>query len=153
MNALFTTATLIIFFEWVLRFWFLLYVPKKRAPSSAIAWLLVVFLLPELGILLFFLIGSPKLSKGRMRKQKYVDGLIDDVVTKTPERKNHLGDEEKARFSPIIDLSQALGKLPLSLGNTANILPDPVPDLFWLYFVFISYISPVFHAITCLCGK
>jgi len=124
MNALFTTATLIIFFEWMLRIWFLFYVPRKRAPSSAIAWLLVVFLLPELGILLFFLIGSPMLSKGRVKKQKYVDKLIDEVVSDTPDRKRFLSETEKVRLSPVIDLSQALGKLPLSLGNIADILPE-----------------------------
>ena len=35
------------------------WVPADRRPSSAMAWLLSIFLVPFVGIALFFLMGSP----------------------------------------------------------------------------------------------
>ena len=34
-------------------------VPERRRPSSAMAWLLLIFFLPGIGLLLFLLLGSP----------------------------------------------------------------------------------------------
>ena len=36
-------------------------VPTNRKPSSATAWLLLIVLLPYLGLLIYLLIGNPKL--------------------------------------------------------------------------------------------
>jgi cardiolipin synthase A/B len=36
-------------------------VPRRRSPTSAIAWLLLIALLPILGLLFFLILGSPKL--------------------------------------------------------------------------------------------
>ncbi len=119
MNHIFTATGLLLLFEWLIRLGFILYIPRKRAPSSAIAWLLVVFLLPELGILLFFFLGSTKLSRHRQKIQNYLNGLIEKSVKALPRPQ---GVDE--RYQAIIDLSQSLGKMPLSVGNSAAILPE-----------------------------
>ncbi|MCA9309168.1 cardiolipin synthase [Candidatus Saccharibacteria bacterium] len=112
-----------IIFSIGLRLWFLFYIPYKRHSSSAIAWLLVVFLIPEIGIPLFFLLGSPKLSKRRRALQ----AEIDDVVERATRDTNRLKDLDLAqrdRIDSVVSLGQSLGTLPLSLGNTADILPE-----------------------------
>ncbi len=111
-------------FDWLLRIVFLLYIPRKRTPSAAIAWLLVVFLLPGLGIVLFLLIGSPKLSRSRRRTQELVDIQIQKSVGGLPDSLENLTEVQKERYEPSIKLGQALGKLPLFSGNSATILPD-----------------------------
>jgi len=110
--------------DWVLRVGFLLYIPRKRTPSAAIAWLLVVFLLPGLGIVLFLLIGSPKLSRSRRKTQKQIDLQIEKAVKNLPDNFSKLTDVQKERYEPSIKLGQALGKLPLSYGNSAEIFPE-----------------------------
>lgn len=124
MDLAFITSFVLFIIDWALRIWFLYYVPKKRAPSSAIAWLLVVLLLPGIGIALFFLIGSPKLSRHRRAKQKYIDKMIVEATQGTKNRIEKLDPSQQIRYKSIIDLGQALGKLPLSLGNTAEIYPE-----------------------------
>lgn len=118
------SAVVIFTVEWILRLWFLLYIPRKRHPSSAIAWILLVFISPEIGILLFFLIGSPKLSKTRRKQQSYIDSLIVKKTRLYDDRTKGLSTEELSRYKPIMDLAQSLGKMPVSTGNTADIFPE-----------------------------
>ena len=42
-------------------------VPTNRKPSSATAWLLLIVLLPYLGLLIYLLIGNPKLPDAPAR--------------------------------------------------------------------------------------
>lgn len=120
------TISTITFFviDWVIRLGFLLYIPKKRSPSAAIAWLLLVLLLPGLGVVLFLLIGSPQLSKRRRAIQDKVDGLIERAVRKIPNKLSQFSAIEQERYQPIIALGQSLGKMPLSSGNTVKIFPE-----------------------------
>ena len=58
-----TITALIGLVGWIIPFVMLFIVPTNRKPSSATAWLLLVFLLPYLGLVLFLVLGSPKLSR------------------------------------------------------------------------------------------
>lgn len=113
-----------LLFGWALRIWFVFYIPRRRHPSSAIAWLLVVFLVPEIGIALYFLLGKSKLSKKRRDKQEYVDHLIASATPTADERIKKLPKEQQERYAPFIRLGQKLGRMPLALGNTADIFPE-----------------------------
>ena len=55
--------TLLIF--WSVYLVLLLIIPRKRKPSSATAWLLLMYIIPVVKIIIFLLVGSPKLSKRR----------------------------------------------------------------------------------------
>lgn len=125
MNFDITLAGIIAFaIDWIIRIAFLLYIPRKRKPSSAIAWLLVIFILPGLGILLFLIIGSNKLSKKRRNIQKRVDKLIEQGGHASEARISKLDSKKQQRIEAIVDLNYSLGKLPLSIGNTVDILPE-----------------------------
>src|SRR6476661_4358872 len=54
-------------------------VPTNRKPSSATAWLMLIFGLPLFGAIIFFLLGSPKLSQRRRTQQC----TMDDILRKT----------------------------------------------------------------------
>ena len=58
----------------------LIVIPRGRKPTAAMAWLLLIFLLPFVGILLFLLIGSVRLPKARRDEQARIDGLIRGAV-------------------------------------------------------------------------
>jgi cardiolipin synthase len=51
-------------------------IPSNRKPSSATAWLLLMLLLPYLGLLLYSLIGNPKLPARRQAQQRTATELI-----------------------------------------------------------------------------
>ncbi len=110
--------------EWLIKIGLIFYIPRNRKPSSAIAWLLVLFLLPWLGIILFILIGNPKLSKRRRRMQVEIDKLIDTAVANSDQRKHLFTPRQLERYEPVAELSEALGKLPVRAGNSVKILPE-----------------------------
>ena len=54
----------------------LVVVPRNRLPTAAMAWLLAIFFIPVIGVVLFLLIGSPKLPKDRRRKQAEMNAVV-----------------------------------------------------------------------------
>src|SRR3954469_1388017 len=62
-------GTLYVISEWLIRIAMLVYVPQRRTPASARAWLLLIFFLPWPGLLLYALIGRAYLPRGRLEQQ------------------------------------------------------------------------------------
>lgn len=98
----------------------LIVVPQRRRPSSALAWVLLITLLPVIGIVLFAVIGSPKLAQNRRDRQQHMDDLIS-------ERNEHLQDSRLTLDAPpwlasVARLNQAVGALPLVGGNEARLV-------------------------------
>ena len=56
-------------------------VPEGRRPSSATAWLLLIMFLPIVGLLAFWLIGSPFVDRGRRRQQAAAGEVISGALT------------------------------------------------------------------------
>ena len=63
-------GTLYVASEWLLRIGALVYVPQRRPPNAARAWLLLIFFLPWLGLALYLLIGRAYVPRRRLRVQK-----------------------------------------------------------------------------------
>lgn len=62
--------------DFIIRVLAIIIVPKNRRPGSAMAWLLAIFFIPYVGIILFLLIGSPKLSRKRRKRQSEINAII-----------------------------------------------------------------------------
>jgi cardiolipin synthase len=110
--------------DWIIRIAFILYVPRGRKPTAAMAWLLAILIIPLFGALLFLIIGSPKLSKRRRRQQQSIDALIESATLATDIIPSGLTTLEYDRYAPLIKQNKALGKLPANRGNTTTILDD-----------------------------
>jgi cardiolipin synthase len=54
--------------EWIVRLIALFIVVRKRRPSAALAWLVVIYFQPLIGMLLYFLIGRHRLPSRRTRQ-------------------------------------------------------------------------------------
>jgi hypothetical protein len=61
-------------------------VPEGRRPSSATAWLLLILFLPVIGLLAFWLIGSPFVDRGRRRQQAAAGEVISGALTAETQR-------------------------------------------------------------------
>lgn len=97
-------------------------VPRKRRPTTALAWLLAIFAAPIPGTMALNLFGSTLLPKGRREKQTQInDFILDttsglDLVTK---------EESWPRwFGSVVDLNRKLGAMPLVGGNDAELYDD-----------------------------
>ncbi|HEY0239587.1 MAG TPA: cardiolipin synthase [Friedmanniella sp.] len=94
--------------------------PRGRAPSSALAWVLLMALIPLLGIVLFVLIGSPKLPAKRRDKQQKLDALIEEASRDVgPVRP---GEDAPAWFPSVSSLVEAVGAMPLLENNDARMV-------------------------------
>ena len=47
--------------DFVVRIFLLIYIPRRRKPTAAMAWLLLIYIIPLFGTILFFILGSIKL--------------------------------------------------------------------------------------------
>ncbi len=108
--------------DWAIRIAALIIVPRNRKPTSAMAWLLAIFLIPTIGVVLFLLIGSYRLPKSRRIKQKQVDAIIAERM-----RDMHLvvDDADWPSWLPgVVELNQQLSTIPAVGGNAATLIDD-----------------------------
>ena len=106
-------------------------IPTNRKPSSATAWLLTMLLLPYVGLILYFLIGNPKLPARRRAQQRTATELITATVEQArantavdPQAHAVLDPAIPERYEPFVALNTNLGGLPAFAGNSVELLPD-----------------------------
>ncbi len=119
-------TTLIAIVGWLIPFILLFIVPVNRKPSSATAWLMLAFLLPYVGVLIFLLLGSPKLSRRRLAEQHTMDDFISKTIREAsskPELNELLDPTIPVRYDPFVKLNANLGYLPAFAGNHVEVLP------------------------------
>src|SRR5947207_13918446 len=106
-----TISALLGILGWIIAILMLFIVPVNRKPSSATAWLLLIFLVPYFGLILFLLLGSPKLPKRRRADQRNMSELISKLVAEAkaqPELAPILDPEIPQRYEPFIKLNTNL---------------------------------------------
>jgi len=125
-----TITTVLYLLSWVLFIIALFIVPRNRKPGEATAWLMLVFLLPFLGFILFLIFGSPKLSKHRRALQRTMSETLTkatDYLKRHPEMASAsalLDPPIPEGYQPLVCLNQQLGSMPAFGGNTVELLPD-----------------------------
>src|SRR5690606_21278877 len=105
-----------------MRVFAIIVVPRNRRPTSAMAWLLAIFLTPVLGILIFLLIGNPKLPRARRRKQDQINAYI--AKTAQGLYLGSLRPDPPRWFPPLVKMNDALGAPPQSGDNDAHLISD-----------------------------
>ncbi len=104
-------------------------IPANRKPGEATAWLLLIFLAPILGAILFLLLGNPKLSQWRREQQRAMNERIKDLAEEAehiPELAPLVDPPLPGRYEPFVDLIARLTGMPVMAGNTVELLPDYV---------------------------
>ncbi|HIW91970.1 MAG TPA: cardiolipin synthase [Candidatus Corynebacterium avicola] len=109
-------------FDMLLRIVALGYVPSQRKPTSAMAWLLAIFLIPMIGIVLFLLMGSPYINRRRHRIQNRANELIRTVSKDEPDipEGHDLNDE----VASMIMLNRHLTSMPAATGSLVALHSD-----------------------------
>ena len=104
-------------------------IPTNRKPGEATAWLLLIFLAPFVGAILFLLLGNPKLSQWRRDQQRTMNERIKDFAEEAeqkPELSPIVDPPLPARYEPHVNLIAQLTGMPVMAGNTVELLPDYV---------------------------
>ena len=94
-------------------------VPERRRPSSAMAWLLLILLVPLFGLLLFLLIGSPHVPRKRREEQQIAGELIKSGLATTPALPPSA--DRPGWLDPVFALNRRLAWLPAEQNNTAEL--------------------------------
>jgi len=117
----------LIAIDFVVRVVALVAIPRNRRPQTAMAWLLAIFFLPYIGILLFLVLGSRHLPKGRRDKQDEINRFI----LETTEGIDQLSADDPSPdwLEPIATLNRNLGAMPLVGGNAAQLYPNYLESL------------------------
>ncbi|PDV98416.1 cardiolipin synthase [Candidatus Chloroploca asiatica] len=113
--------------HWILLIGALFTVPVNRKPSSATAWLMLIALFPFAGLVLFLLIGSPKLPYERRLRQLTMDELVAKVISEAREHPVFgplLNPHVPARYLPFAKLNAHLGGMSAFAGNDVVIIDD-----------------------------
>ena len=114
-------AVAVVVIDVALRLAVLGIIPSNRKPSSAMAWILLILLIPVPGIALFLLLGSTRVGRRRHAQQAEVNTLIRrhtaDVAT--------LQDATAPSYvGSVATLNRNLGALPALGGNSVELLAD-----------------------------
>ncbi len=116
------TSSLILIAIFTIAIASLIVVPRNRRPQSALAWLLLIYILPLIGFLLFLMLGSRRLPKRRRDQQDE----INTYILETTEGMDRVSKDSPwpPWLEPIVELNRNLGAMPLVGGNTARLYTD-----------------------------
>jgi cardiolipin synthase A/B len=109
--------------EWLIRLVMLFYVPQRRTPAAARTWLLLIFILPWIGLLLYMLFGRPFLPRRRLERLKKMSALIESIDREFF-HPHALHPELPERYAQAVALAENLGNFPICGGNQIELLTD-----------------------------
>ncbi|MET0999875.1 MAG: cardiolipin synthase [Marmoricola sp.] len=117
-----SAGALVVVIDLAIRLTALVIIPRDRLPTAAMAWLLAVFFIPVIGVLLFLLIGNPKLPEKRQLKQREMDAVIarESQTLTAPTAQQ----DWPVWFEPVVALTHTLTQMPLVGGNSAHLIDD-----------------------------
>ncbi|MBN2024851.1 MAG: cardiolipin synthase [Pirellulales bacterium] len=110
--------------EWVIRIVMLVVVTRRRQPAPAMAWLLVIFFLPALGLVLYLLIGENRLPRRRACRHAR---LLEELKTVRWRFEGHpsvIRPRLAPEQMPTVILAERLGYMPILGGNGGEILTE-----------------------------
>ena len=102
-------------------------VPRNRKPTAGTAWLMLIFFFPIFGVLLYVILGSPKLPKSRRDAQKTLNGFIDETLNEFKQSRDSnrlLSVKAPDKYMPLAKLSESLSHLPVVSGNKVELVPE-----------------------------
>ena len=94
MNAIVWAPLILYLVELTIKIVAIGTVPGNRRPSSSIAWLLLIIVTPVIGLVIFFLIGSPFVRGRRAKVQAEANKIITERSVEVPDVTAGLGHHE-----------------------------------------------------------
>lgn len=99
-------------------------VPRNRRPTSGMAWLMAIFLLPIPGLIVFLIIGSNRLPAHRAEKQDAINELVASLAEREDRKLTSDIDAMEQGLESAVRLGRSLGAQPMLRGNSAEMTVD-----------------------------
>jgi cardiolipin synthase A/B len=95
-------------------------IPHNRKPSSAMAWLLLILLIPFVGLAVFLVLGRTQIGRRRHEKQAEVNELIRQRTSGAVSSRDH----RPSYLDSVTTLNRNLGAFPAAQGNQVALFAD-----------------------------
>jgi cardiolipin synthase A/B len=95
-------------------------IPHNRKPSSAMAWLLLILLIPFVGFAVFLVLGRTQIGRRRHEKQAEVNELIRQRTARDVAPR----DDGPSYLGSVTTLNRNLGAFPAAKGNEVALYAD-----------------------------
>ncbi len=118
-----TWTTLHLIAEWLIRLVMLVYVPQRRSPAAARSWLLLIFIFPYLGVILYWIFGRAYLPRRRVEIQQQASHLL-RTTGQEVFRQYSAHPELPGPFRQAVTLAENLGDFGILGGNEVELLAD-----------------------------
>ena len=96
-------------------------IPKNRRPSSGMAWLLLIMIIPFLGFIIFLVLGRTKLERRRFEQQAEVNATVAERTADVPTLDSDF--PGPAYVESVATLNRNLGAQPATPGNRVDLFP------------------------------
>lgn len=117
-----TWGTVLLVLDYTVKFLAIGFIPENRNPSSSLAWLMAVLLIPIVGLPLFLLVGSPHVHGRRNQVRARANELIAERFSSDPLVPE--GIDLPADWRSVVAMNHRLTSLPLvwstNLGVESN---------------------------------
>ncbi len=121
MLATFSMPTAFLLLEWAIRlvmFPIVIY-NKRRQPQSALLWLAIIFFVPEVGLLLYLLIGDDRLPRRRIKQHERSLQALWGLAIQSPHVVDPPIDPAQRQ---LVSLSEKLSEMRILGGNDVRII-------------------------------
>ena len=93
--------------------------PSNRKPSSAMAWLILILIIPFAGFVIFLFLGRTNVGAGRLARQREANTETRAATDRLPVTPV----DGPVYLGSIATLNRELGSLPLQDGNLIELIP------------------------------
>jgi cardiolipin synthase len=95
-----------------------------RDPSSRIAWVVVIAVVPVIGVMAYLLFGETNIGRKRVARAREVLASMPPPATASPAAEARLQAELPERYAPLFRLGETINGFPPVGGNTAQLMED-----------------------------
>ena len=110
--------------EWIVRFVALFVVVRKRRPTAALAWLVIIYFQPWIGISLYLLIGRHRLPWRRTRQYTQLAKRLEYLKRQFDRHPHAIHPELGPQCKAAITLAERLGSMPILDGNSVTLMSN-----------------------------
>jgi cardiolipin synthase len=110
--------------EWIVRVVALFVVVHKRRPTAALAWLVVIYFQPWIGIFLYLLIGRHRLHWYRAQQYTLLVERLEHLKKQFDDHPHVIHPELGPQCKAAIILAERFGMMPILGGNSVTLISD-----------------------------
>ena len=109
---------LLILLDWTIKLLAIGVLPSNRKPSSAMAWLILILIIPFAGFVIFLFLGRTNVGAGRLTRQREANAATRAATELMPVAPV----AGPVYLDSMARLNRELGSLPLQDGNRVDLI-------------------------------